>query len=73
MLNLGGSVLGFSSADSSSAAKGESVGVQAQAAHVYMISEAAEPVAPVVVDLIQGTAKEPVKLAEDAKVKALVG
>ena len=59
--------------DKTQAAKGESVGVQAQAAHVFMISEEAEPVETVVVELIQGNAKEPVKLAEDAKVKALVG
>ena len=49
------------------------MGVQAQAAHVFMISEEAEPVETVVVELIQGNAKEPVKLAEDAKVKALCG
>ena len=30
--------------DKTQAAKGESVGVQAQAAHVFMISEEAEPV-----------------------------
>ena len=59
--------------DKTQAAKGESVGVRAQAAHVFMISEEAEPVETVVVELIQGNAKEPVKLAEDAKVKALVG
>ena len=59
--------------DKTQAAKGESVGVQAQAAHVFMISEEAEPVDTVVVELIQGNAKEPVKLVEDAKVKALVG
>ena len=59
--------------DKTQAAKGESVGVQAQAAHVFMISEEAEPVETVVVELIQGNAKEPVKLAEDAKAKALVG
>ena len=57
--------------DKTQAAKGESVGVQAQ--DVFMISEEAEPVETVVVELIQGNAKEPVKLAEDAKVKALVG
>ena len=38
-----------------------------------VISEEAEPVDTVVVELIQGNAKQPVKLAEDAKVKALVG
>ena len=59
--------------DKTQAAKGESVGVQAQAAHVFMISEEAEPVETVVVELIQVNAKEPVKLAEDAKAKALVG
>ena len=59
--------------DKTQAAKGESVGVQAQAAHVFMISEEAEPVETVVIELIQGNAKEPVKLAEDAKAKALVG
>jgi hypothetical protein len=51
--------------DKTQAAKGESVGVQAQAAHVFMISEEAEPVETVVVELIQGNAKEPVKLAEE--------
>lgn len=45
--------------DKMQAAKGESVGVQAQAAHVFMISEEAEPVETVVVELIQGNAKEP--------------
>mgnify|MGYP006979805422 CR=1 FL=1 len=35
--------------DKTQAAKGESVGVQAQAAHVFMISEEAEPVETVVV------------------------
>ena len=40
--------------DKTQAAKGESVGVQAQAAHVFMISEEAEPVETVVVELIQG-------------------
>ena len=59
--------------DKTQAAKGENVGVQAQAAHVFMISEEAEPVETVVVELIQVNAKEPVKLAEDAKAKALVG
>ena len=49
--------------DKTQAAKGESVGVQAQAAHVFMISEEAEPVETVVVELIQG----------NAKAKALVG
>ena len=52
--------------DKTQAAKGENVGVQAQAAHVFMISEEAEPVETVVVELIQVNAKEPVKLAEDA-------
>ena len=59
--------------DKVQAAKGENVGIQAQAAHVFMISEEAEPVETVVIEILQGKEKQPVKLSEDAGVKALVG
>lgn len=59
--------------DKTQAAKGETVGVQAQASHVFMISEEAEPAETVVLELVQGGETLPVKLAEDGKVKALTG
>ena len=46
---------------------------EAQAAHVFMISEEAEPADTVVLELMQGDARTPVTLAEDSKAKALAG
>lgn len=54
-------------------AAGENFSVQAQAAHVFMISEEAEPVETVTLGLLQGDKENPITLAEDASVNALTG
>lgn len=59
--------------DKMQAAKGDAVRVEAQAAHVFMISEEAEPSDTVVLELMQSDVRTPVKLAEDTKAKALAG
>ena len=59
--------------DKVQAAKGDALRVEAQAAHVFMISEEAEPADTVVLELMQGDARTPVTLTEDSKAKALAG
>ena len=59
--------------DKTQAAKGDTVGVQAQAAHVFMISEEAEPAETVVLELVQAGKSTPIALKEDDSVKALTG
>ena len=59
--------------DRTQAAAGETVGVQAQAAQVFMVSEEAEPVGRVVIELLQGSQRKPVQMSEDAAAKALSG
>lgn len=59
--------------DTPTPAKGQKTGLQAQAAHVFMISEEAENPANVRVQLLQNGANEDVSLSEDASLKALTG
>lgn len=59
--------------DKMTAGKGETLHVQAQAAHVFMISEEAESPERSRLELVQGDAIVAVPLAEDASVKALTG
>ena len=54
-------------------AAGENFSVEAQSAHIFMISEEAESVDTVKVSLLQGDKETAVALAEDAVVNALTG
>lgn len=54
-------------------APGENFSVQAQAAHVFMVSEEAEPVDTVRLNLLQDDKETAIALAEDAAVNALTG
>lgn len=54
-------------------AKGEKIRVEAQASHVFMVSEEAENPAEVHLELRQGTHKLPISLSEDKAANTLAG
>lgn len=59
--------------DTTSIRAGDRISVQVQAAHVFMVSEEAEPVEAVAVSLLQNGKSSDISLQEDPAVKALVG
>ena len=59
--------------DTATPAAGQKTRIQAQAAHVFMVSEEAEQPANVRLYLLQGDKKTDIALAEDKALLALVG